>query len=132
MVILKDETNGIQTEIRQLVIVQRPDICSFDFDVAGVRSQDAGNHAQHGGLAAAGGTDDEQHLAKMSNQRDTIYGNLLGFAFTKPFGQTSGNNCLMILWNYGVGGIQMFERTFGFSGVSIIVERVGLPAPDNR
>ena len=60
--------------------------------------QDAGNHAQHGGFAAARGTDDEEHLAKMSDQRDTIiYGNLLGFAFTKPFGQTGCNNCLILV-----------------------------------
>ena len=104
MVILKDEANRVETEIRQLVIVQRPNIGSLHFDVAGVGPQDAGNHAQHGRLAAAGRTDNEQHLAKVRDQPNLIHRRHPGLACAKPFGQTGGNDCLMILWGYGVGG----------------------------
>ena len=104
MVILKDEANRVQPEIRQLVIVQRPNIGSLHFHVAGVGPQDAGNHAEHGRLAAAGGADDEQHLAKVRDQSNLIHRRHLGLACAKPFGQTGGNDCLMILWGYGVGG----------------------------
>jgi len=42
-------------------------------------------HAEKRGLAATGGTDDEQHLAKVSDKSDTIHGNHLGIALAKPF-----------------------------------------------
>ena len=67
MIVLKHKPYGIQSEIRQLVIAQGPDVDSIDDDGAGVGAQDAGNHAQKRGLAAAGGPDDEQHFAKVGD-----------------------------------------------------------------
>ena len=98
MVVLKHEADGVQAEISQLVIVQRPDIGPFDRHLAGVGTQDAGNHAEHRGLAAAGGADDEQHLAKVSDQPDTIHGCHPGLAFAKPFGQVGCDDRLIVRW----------------------------------
>jgi len=88
MIILKDEPDCVQPEFSQLVVVQRPDIVPIDNHLAGIGAQDAGKHAEHRGLAAAGRADNEQHLAKMSDQCDIIHGRHPGLAFAKPFGQT--------------------------------------------
>ena len=96
MVVLEDETNRIQAEISQLVIVQSPDVGPFDRHLARVGTQDAGDHAEHRGLAAAGGSDDEEHLAKVGHQRDPIDGRHLGFPFAKPFCQIGCDNRLII------------------------------------
>ena len=102
MVVLKDEADGVQTEISQLVIAQSPDIGPFDCHLAGVGTQDAGNHAEQRGLAAAGGADDEQHLAKVSDKPDTIHGSHLGLAFAKPFCQIGCDDRLIFYWFYAV------------------------------
>jgi hypothetical protein len=53
MEVLEHEADGVQPEISQLVIVHAPDVVAFDFHLAGVGPQDAGNHAESGGLPAA-------------------------------------------------------------------------------
>src|ERR1035438_2579381 len=98
MIVLEDEANGIQTEISQLVIVQGPDIGPFDSHLAGVGTQDAGDHAEHRGLAAAGGADDEEHFPKVSDKPNTVYGNRLGLAFAEPFGQSGCDDRLISCW----------------------------------
>ena len=96
MVVLEDEANCVQPEISQLVIVQSPDIDPFDCHLAGVGTQDAGNHAEHRGLATARGADYEEHLAKVNDKFDIIHGGHLGIAFTKPFCQISSDDRLII------------------------------------
>jgi len=60
------------------------------------------SRAKKRGLAATGGTDDEQHLAKVSDKPDTIHGNHLGLALAKPFCQISCDDRLIIYWSYAV------------------------------
>src|SRR5208283_1962362 len=110
MVVLKDETNCVQTEISQLVIVQSPDIGPFDGHLTGVGTQDTGDHAEQRGLAAAGGADDEQHLAKVSDQPDTIHGSHLRIAFAKPFCQIGCDNGPIFRWLYPVGAYRHICR----------------------
>ena len=82
----------LQPEVGQLVLVKRPDIGSLDRHGAGVGPQDAGDHAEQRGLAAAGGADDEQHLAEICVKGGVIYSDSLGVAFSKPFDQTRCRN----------------------------------------
>ena len=95
MEVLKYEADSVQSKIGQRIIAETPDIGPFDDNLAGVRAQDTGDHAEECGLPAPRGTDDEQHFAKMSNKTYAIYRRLFGLALAKPFCQTAGNDRLI-------------------------------------
>ena len=119
MVVLEDEANGVQAERSQLVIIQSPDIGPFDSHLASVGTQNTRDHAEQRGLAAAGGADDEQHLAKVSDQPDSIHGRHPGIAFAEPFCQIRCDDRLIFCWFYGVDAHWFTRRTFP--------RRIGLP-----
>src|SRR5579863_7026204 len=64
VIVLKHESNPMKPEFGQRIVGQAPDIRVLDLHGAGVGPQDAGDDAQHRGLAAAGGPDDIENLAK--------------------------------------------------------------------
>jgi hypothetical protein len=100
MIVLKYEPDGVQTEIRQLVVGQSPDIGPVDRHVPGVGTQNARNHTEHRGLTAAGRTDDKQHFPEVGRKPDFIYGDLPCFAFSEPFSEIGRYDRLIFHWLY--------------------------------
>ncbi len=90
--VLEHETDGAEAEGRKAVSVQGPDILARDGDLAGVRPQDAREHAQQRGLAAPGRADDVQHLAVAGDEIHLVHRHHLGVAGSEPFRQPGGDD----------------------------------------
>ncbi len=84
MIVLEHEADLVQAEIGQLIAAEIPDVGAFHRDAAGVRPENAGEHAQQCRLAASRGPHDIQHFAKIGLEADISQGLRSGFAFAKP------------------------------------------------
>jgi len=117
---LEDKAYCVQTEISQLVVGLRPDFGPINGYLAAAWTQDAGNHAERRGLTAARGTDDEQHLAKVGDKRDPIYGRNLGVAFAKPVCQAGCDNGFFSFYRLLAGDVHKDISDGIFTGTSIL------------
>jgi len=92
VVVLKNEADGVEAKISQLILAQAPDIFALDTHAASVRSQDARDHAQKRGLPAARWAHDEDHLAKVRNKADRVYRRHVRCALAKVLRQPDSND----------------------------------------
>ena len=90
MIVLEYEADLVQPELGERVVADAPDVGALDLHGAAVRPQDAGDHAEHRGLAAAGRTDDIEHLAEMGLEAHVLDGMGLRLALAEPFVEAHG------------------------------------------
>ena len=94
MIVLKHEADLVQPEFRERIVADmlQMSVPSI-FTRAAVRPQDAGDHAEHRGLAAAGGPDDVEHLAEIGVEAHVLDGVRPGLALAEPLVEARGLDC---------------------------------------
>ncbi len=76
---------GVQAEVCQVIIAQRPDIGLFDKNLPGIGTEDAGDYAEQRRLAAARWPDDEKHFSIVRHQCHIVYRGSFAFSLAEPF-----------------------------------------------
>ena len=116
MIVLEDKAHRVQPKVRQIVVAHLPNIRTLDHDRAFVRPENAREHAEHRGLAAPGGADNEQHFPEMGHQPDVVHRGHPGFPIAKPFGKAGRDDRLVAGWLYDFR-VQEVSGTWGSSRV---------------
>ena len=92
MVVLENESDFVQPERRQLVFDRSQRLLPPQHRT-GIWSENSGEHAEQGGLAASGRSDDIDHLAEVRLKMDVLQGLGPGFALAKPLIESVCLNC---------------------------------------
>src|ERR1022692_2932508 len=90
VVILKHEADLVQAEIGERIVTESPNLRFLDLYGAAIRTQDSGNHAEHGGFAASRRPDDVEYLSEIGVEGHIPHGVCLGVTFAEPFIQPFG------------------------------------------